>query len=299
MGVSTRPQAVVSQADAAQSITERKELAPLTTPGAIAVIKGVLPKGVEIERVFSEVLLAIHQNPKLAEATQASLVHAVAKAVGWGLTIGEKVHLVPFSVKRKKGNEDVWETHVQAIRDYKGDAELVINAGGAKFIDAFNFYENEVSSGRFKHEQGSNPSIRHSPMSPGARGRIAGSYAVAIVASNLPPKIFVMHREEIEELKSKSKQWNTKKQGGKDIVIPLEEVPWYGPKSCVKRVCKLLPTNPRMEKVLATIEAEEIPDADFEISTESGAGAMAAEPTANSNPPGEPKSDAVDDGLKF
>jgi hypothetical protein len=72
------------------------------------------------------------ENPKLLEATTEEPRAAVARiAVGWGLTIGEKAYLIPFSTRER------WEG---PVRDYKGDAELVINAGGAKFIDAFNFY---------------------------------------------------------------------------------------------------------------------------------------------------------------
>lgn len=252
MSTSQQPKAVVKRVENAPSIFDRKELAPLTAPEALAVIRGSLPRGVEVERVLSEVLLAMQQNPKLQECTPASLVQSVAKAVGQGLTIGEKAHLVPFAVKVAR-NPDRWEQRCQYVRDYKGDAELVINAGGARFIDAFNVFENEL----FEHEQGSEPFIRHRTLPPSKRGKLVGAYAVAVIAPSLPKKIVHLHREEIEEVKRKySKQWNTKKKGNVDVEIPLEDVLWYGPKTCVHRVCKLLPTNPRMQKVMQSIEEE-------------------------------------------
>jgi recombinational DNA repair protein RecT len=163
---------------------------------------------------------------------------------------------------RREGLPDpVQGNKVKAVRDYKGDAELVINAGGAKFIDAFNFYSNE----RFEHEQGGTPFIRHTPLPPAKRGALIGSYAVAIIGANLPPKLKVMYNEEIDEIRKKhSHEW---KEG------TLEQIPrhFYGPKTCVKQICKLLPTNPRLQKVMAQLDEEEIADADFEIT---GGGAV-------------------------
>lgn len=302
MATSQRPTAVVKRAEDAPSILQRQELAPLAAPEALALIRGAAP-GVQVERVFSEVLLAMHQNPKLQECTPVSLVQSVAKAVGWGLTIGEKVHLVPFNVKVRRNNRDEWEQRAQAIRDYRGDAELVINAGGARFIDAFNFYENEIAEGRFVHEQGSEPRVRHQPLPPSKRGNLAGSYAVAVIGANLPKKIVVMYREEIEEVKRKySKQWKTKKVNNQDVEIPLEDVPWYGPKTCIHRVCKTLPTNPRMEKVLkafdeeiASFEIEEAPTATAAPAAEApSAPAPAAEASAAAD-----EDDSEQRGMRF
>jgi phage RecT family recombinase len=228
---------------------------------------------------MAEALSAIMENPKLLDADPKSLVLSVARIAGWGLTIGEKAYLIPYKGK------------VKAVRDYKGDAELVINAGGAKFIDAFNFYSNE----RFEHEQGGTPFIKHTPLPPAKRGALIGSYAVAIIGANLPPKLKVMYNEEIDEIRKKhSHEW---KEG------TLEQIPrhFYGPKTCVKQICKLLPTNPRLQKVMAQLDEEEIADADFEIT---GGGAVdeanasqagtAAQPTDRP----EPES-AGDRDLKF
>jgi hypothetical protein len=112
----------------------------------------VLPKGIEIERVFSEVLLAIHQNPKLAGMrTPASLVTAVARAVGWGLTIGEKAHLVPFNVKVKRNSEWIWESRCPVRPWLQGDRGARDQRRRREVHRRFNFYENERDPKLFEH----------------------------------------------------------------------------------------------------------------------------------------------------
>lgn len=278
MATSQRPQAVVRQAEPAPQILARTELKTLTQPGARAFIEAQLPSGIAFERVMAEALSAIMENPKLLDADAKTLVLAVARIAGWGLTIGEKAYLIPYKGK------------VKAVRDYKGSAELVINAGGARFIDAFNFYANE----RFEHEQGGTPSVKHTPLPPSKRGALIGSYAVAIIGANLPPKIKVMYNEEIDAIRKKnSHEWKDGK---------LDELPghFYGPKTCVHQICKMLPSNPRMEKVLASFDNEEvIPDADFEIT---GAGAVdeALESGAPARPAEARETEAASDrDLKF
>ncbi len=251
---------------AAPSMVERakeKELAPLTTPAARRLIEPLLRPGVTLERVLSETYFAMQTNPKLAACTPESLVMAVAKCVAWDLPIGEKVHLVPFSVKVKvtvNGREvDKWEDRAQAIRDYKGDIDLVVRAGAARYVDAQNVYKNEL----FQYEQGTQPFIRHQPiMDRAARGALIGSYAVAKINAH-DIKIVVLSRDEIDDVRMKhSKQWKEHWVDGRKVPYTLEELPWYGPKTCVHRVTKMLPTSPKLAQVLAEFEQEETADAD-------------------------------------
>jgi hypothetical protein len=109
--------------------------------------------------------------------------------------------------------------------------------------------------------------VKHKPLPPSKRGKLLGAYAVAIIGCTAcRRKVIVLYREEIDEVrKNHSKQWWERTRNNQKEIIPLEELTWYGPKTCVKRICKLLPTNPRMEKVLTTIEARRSSDADFEI----------------------------------
>lgn len=184
-------------------------------------------------RVMGEVTLVAADNPAILKCAPASVIRAVAKAVGWGLTIGETVHLVPFGDK------------LTAIQDYKGKIELIVRAAGAKSIDAQVVYEKEF----FEYESGTNPYIRHKPArNTGDRGALIGAYAVAQHGANRPPTIKWMTIADVDAIRRKySKQW-------KNDACP----PWYAMKTAVHQLAKLLPKNPRMASVMKALEEEEL-----------------------------------------
>lgn len=257
MTAAVRPTpSAVARIEQAPSIIERKEIAALTTAQARALLEPRLPVGISFERVMSEVYFAIKKDPKLEECTPESLLESVAKAMSTGLIIGEKIYLVPFNVKVKlKDGTERWESRAQAIRDYKGDAELVIRAGGARFIDAHCYYEKEP----FEFELGSNPYIKHRPLSSSKRGKLLGAYAVAITSTMLPPKIVVLDYDEIEAVRQRySKSW----KGTDKAPIKLESIPWYAEKTCVHRIVKLLPSTPGLEKIRHELDEEIVVEAD-------------------------------------
>ena len=214
----------------------------------------LLPHGMSLERVVSEVNRAVVDNPDLLECTPASLIMAVSTVVRWDLVIGETAHLVPFNTKVKGGSgPDRWEKKAKALRDWKGDIELVIKAGAARAVDAQCFYENEP----FKYEQGTSPFIEHHPIVDGVkRGKMLGAYAWARI-NVASIKIMVMSVEEIDAIRqAKSQSW---KAG------PVPD--WYARKTLIHQVTKAIPKNPKLAAVLRQFdeEDEEIPDADFEV----------------------------------
>lgn len=209
----------------------------LNTDGARnRIVPMLIGSGLRAEdygRVMGEVVLAATDNPGILKCTPASIVRAVAKAVSWGLTIGETAHLVPY------GNV------LKAQQDYKGKIELIVAAGGAKSIDATCVYEKEY----FEYEEGSNPYIKHKPARHASeRGALIGAYAVAQHGANRAPTIKYMPLADVDAIRMKySKQW-------KNDACP----PWYAMKTAVHQIAKMLPKNVRMAKVLKTFEDEEI-----------------------------------------
>jgi phage RecT family recombinase len=263
--------AVATVEPAAPSMAERaktKELKALTEPAARRLIESVLPHGVTLERIFAEVYFAIQKNPELQNCTDASLVMAVAQCAKWDLEIGVLAHLVPFKTKVKgpKGDWD-WETRCQAVRDYKGDATMVLRAGAARFVDAQAVYAED----EFAYELGSSPFVRHRPAAMGKRGALIGFYAVAKINRD-DVRVLVMSREEVDQVRMQhSKSWKEHWVDGKKVPYSLDEIPWYGLKSCVHRICKLLPTTPKLAEVLKAFQAEEVAqleeiDADAQLS---------------------------------
>lgn len=237
------------------ALARQKVSAILLSPDAKNHIAPYLHHGVSLERVVSTIHQVVAENPELLECTPTSLIMAVSKGVNWDLEFGDTVHLVPFNVKISKKDEkpERYEKRAQALRDYKGDIELVKASGAARAVDAQCFYENEP----FKYEQGTNPYIEHRPIvDERKRGRMLGAYAWARINVH-SLKITVMSATEIDAIRQESsKKW---KKG------PLPE--WYACKTVIHRVTKTLPKNRKLVAVLAEFakEEEDIPEGEFEV----------------------------------
>lgn len=264
------------------SLVRQQVSAILLSEEAKTQIAPLLSPGISLERVVSTIYQVVADNPELLECTPASLIMAVGKGVKWDLEFGETVHLVPFNVKvSKKGQPDKWEKRAKALRDYKGDIELVVGSGAARAVDAQCFYENE----HFIYHQGTTPYIEHHPIvDVRARGKMLGAYGWAVISQRAPLKVSVMAVEEIDKIRQE------KSKSHKDGSLP----DWYARKTMVHQVTKSIPKNPRLAKVLREFEQEEedIPEAEFEIVNGNGgvAGAVAgsAVQTPGGSVPAEP-----------
>jgi recombinational DNA repair protein RecT len=159
---------------------------------------------------------------------------AVAKIQMWGLEIGSTAHLVPFG------------TTCTPVADYKGLAELMVASGVARLVEAHCVYEKEG----FRLKRGTTTEIEHQPIAdPKQRGAMIGAYAIVHVRGGYP-LVEYMAVSDIEAIRQeKSFQW---KKG------PLPE--WYARKTVIRRVAKYVPKNPRLAKILAEIDAEEVID---------------------------------------
>lgn len=211
------------------------------------VIAPLCPPGVNVETVMAQLWAVCQRTPQVAEATTQSLVIALCDAVQTGGIIGKDVYLLPF--KNKRGQYEV-----SAALDYKFLASCIIQAGGARSIDAFTVYEGD----HFRPVYGTTPHIEHWPEK--TRGKITHFYAVAHIGAGLPAKFVVMTLAEVEVIRKRSKQW------GPDKVTACPD--WYGMARAVHRLGKLLPKrdNPMMRRVEAVMDsdarveaAEEIP----------------------------------------
>lgn len=263
------------------SVVRQRVAAILLSEDAKRQIAPFIPHGASLERVVSTVNQVVAENPELLECTPESLIMAVGRGVKWDLEFGETVHLVPFNVKvSKRGQPDQWEKRAKALRDWKGDIELVVKSGAARAVDAQCFYENE----HFRYEQGTHPFIEHHPIvDPVKRGKMLGAYGWALISQRAPLKIAVMSVAEIDKIRQE------KSKSNKEGALP----DWYARKTMVHQVTKAIPKNPNLAKVLREFEREEvedIPEAEFEV-TETVRVAEQSPPAAAA-PPADPSGPA-------
>lgn len=200
-------------------------------------IEPFLPPGVSLDRVVQAVYLATRENPAIANCTPESIVRAVARVAQWGLEVGTTAHLVPFGEK------------CTPVADYKGLVELMVMSGAIRRAEAACVYAGD----HFEIEKGLTPKLEHRPETdPAKRGKVIGAYCI-LRLPRYESAFEFMPLADIDAIRLKhSKSW---KNG--------ECPPWYAMKTVIRQAAKLVPKNPRLLKVLAEVDAGEIPDGEF------------------------------------
>lgn len=202
-------------------------------------IKSALPKHLTAERVARVALNSIRKNPKLCQCAPETLCMAIMEASSLGLEIDQRgqAYLVSFW-NSKTGTYDV-----QLITGYKGLIDLVYRSGKVSSIMAEVVGEND----KFNVTLGLEPKLEHVPNLAG-RGEIIAAYAVAIMKEG-QKQFTVILREDIDKIRnaSKSKDSGPWKDWESEMVK----------KTVLKRLCKMLPLSPEIQRATALEDAAE------------------------------------------
>ncbi len=154
-------------------------------------IAAALPRHMDADRCLRIAMTTIQNNPDIMSCNPKSLIGAIIQASQLGLECDHVLghaYLVPFAKK------------VQLIVGYKGYLDLMRRSGMIQSVSSHLVYQNED----WNLEYGDIQSIRHKPLSPGARGElIIGGYAVAKFKDGGHQFEF-MWREEIEAIRETS-----------------------------------------------------------------------------------------------
>lgn len=247
----------MSAATAVATVPEERPITARDLPAVIRTsksarkqIEAFLPDGVSLDRVAASLDLALRKARHeykgtglcpLEQCDPATMLMAVAKIQQWGLEIGETAHLVPFG------------TTCTPVADYKGLEELMVASGVARMVQSRCVYAKEG----FRLKIGTPTELEHHPIAGIAeRGAMIGAYVIVHVRGGLQLVEF-MGVEEIDQIRKQySKQW---KSG------PLTE--WYARKTVIRRVAKHVPKNPRLARILAEIDREEVVEVPAELAS--------------------------------
>lgn len=202
-------------------------------------IKSALPRHMTPERMCRVALNTIRRTPALLECAPETMVAAIVEASSLGLEIDMRgqAYLVPFWNKKTRRNE------VQLIPGYKGLADLAYRSGRVSSIFAEVVCENDS----FKFTLGLEPVLEHTPALDD-RGALRAVYAVARM-KDADAQFVVLGRGEIEKIKKASKA--SASGPWKD----WEEEMWK--KTAIRRLCKMLPLSPEMQRTVSLDEAGE------------------------------------------
>lgn len=195
-------------------------------------IEAALPKHLSPDRMARIALTTLRQNPKLQECDPYSFLGAVIESSQLGLEVGRQAHLVPFR-NNKKGI-----TEVQLIPDYKGYLDLAERAGTHMTPRAV--FEND----EFSYHYGLEENLVHKP-ARSDRGELTHAYVV-IRRKDGSKTFFVMTREDIEEIRSKSRGRNSGPWVDHYVAMALKTV--------IRHAFKYVRSSPEMEQALGLEE---------------------------------------------
>ena len=231
-------------------MTDKKEIAPATKPPtALEVFQKNLQNynqtvidllgqkyGISQKEFFVSAINAIKKTPKLLECTPASLFGSILLAAEMGLKFNTPegfCYILPY------GKE------AQFQMGYKGIVEILYRSPRVVSVDAEAVYEND----EFDYALGTGKFIKHKPLMEGDRGKLKCVYAVVKLKDNDEPIFKVVHKSELEKIKSLSKAAKSQYSpytNGTDIFNTMEA------KAAIKLVSKYLPkgTDPALTRAI-------------------------------------------------
>lgn len=127
-------------------------------------LSALLPKGVTLDFMRSNVAMAISSNPKLLQCTRASIYRSIAEACELGLMVHSvlgEAWIVPY------GNT------ATLVPGYQGFTKLAYNSGIVRRVEARNVHQHDD----FKRRHGTDQYL-HFVENDGARGPQVGTYAL-------------------------------------------------------------------------------------------------------------------------
>lgn len=200
-------------------------------------LRSVLPKHISPERMARVSLNVVRHNPKLMQCAPETLLVAIMEASTLGLEIDMRgqAYLVPFWNKKTQTYD------VQLMPGYRGLVDLAYRSGKIQSIQAAVVGEND----KFDFALGLKPRLEHIPNLQG-RGAIIAAYAIAIMKDGAT-QFEVMSLEELEKVRNASRS--------------KDDGPWNDwteqmmVKTVVKRLCKLLPLSPEVQRAVSLDDA--------------------------------------------
>ncbi len=207
--------------------------------------------GLTADRMIRVAITAMTRIPDLLECEPRSVAGCLIQSALLGLepdgVLGQ-AYLVPFNrkVKGRGGQPDKWIKECQLIPGYQGLLQLARNSGDIKFINAQTVCQND----RFEFEEGMEPFLVHK-RSTGDRGPVVAYWAGAALKSG-GMQFIVMMKGEVEAHRDKYSKSAT-----------LDRSPWKSNfdemaiKTCLRKLCKLLPKSVHAQIALSLDERHE------------------------------------------
>lgn len=182
-------------------------------------LAGRIPEGV----FANGALMCYRKVPGLFQCTEESQLSAWFSAAQFGQVPGIDVHWIPFK------NGKTGRSEVTSVTDYKNLITKALESGKVQDIYAEVVFANDD----FKMVRGTDPSIRHNPVTEGERGDIKGFYMVAFLPGASRPHFDYMGKADVDKIRARSRAG----QSGPWVTDYIE----MGKKTVLRRGLKTLP----------------------------------------------------------
>jgi recombination protein RecT len=169
----------MSEAATKTQVPSRAQFKPLNKVDSLAElfkhpdfkerIASAAPKHFNAERLLRTMVLATQKTPKLLEVSPMQMLGACITLAALGLEPNTPLghaHLIPFEVNKWNSvtrKREYVRTDVQVIIGYTGYLELIYRSAMVDSVHCDVFYQDEVDSGSFSYEHGSNAHLTHKP----------------------------------------------------------------------------------------------------------------------------------------
>ena len=215
--------------------------------------KAVLPSHITVEKFQRTVMTAVQSDPDLLKADRKSLMLACMKAAQDNLLPDKRESALVIFNNRQKDPQGKWVTvkEVVYMPMVYGLRKKILQSGEVTDITTAVVYRQEIESGKFIYEEGTERMLRHKPeldpdFSP-TDDDIAAAYSVATFKDGT--KSFeVMRRSEINKIRQVSKTGAVGRTDyqGKPIDPKGPWVDWFSEqarKTALRRHSKSLPMS--------------------------------------------------------
>lgn len=188
----------------------------------------------QADRVVRIVQTELRKNHSLQRCDPASIFGAVLTCVQLDLEPGPLgyAYLVPY-----KGV-------VSLQVGYRGMLELVERSGKIETIYTHPVFEGD----KFKYSLGLTPNLEHEPHGECDAKKMTHVYAVAYLKGSATPRVEVMSRKQIDEIKNISATTDKKGLPWTDHYVEMAR------KTVLKRLCKTLPVSTIAKQAIASDE---------------------------------------------
>lgn len=218
-------------------------------------ISRLAPRGILPEYYVEELSLYLSQPDrnggpsKLFGCSAVSITRGMLRVAQTGLSLGVSCDLLPSGRTCKFSPR------------YTGIIELALQSG-VRAINADVVYSDDE---KWDYQKGTSFFLNHK--AGPQKGDLTHFYAIA----ELKPGSFVFEVRTKEQVEAHKQEFSL--QHGS---TPLEEIPWYGPKTLIRLLSKFLPKSPRFTAALQFDNDVDSPDDDDESSYEDVLGSPAS-----------------------